>query len=197
LFINNDINVSTLDAQNVAALTIEQNLFWNNAFSVGIDQTTECLLRNNYFFGGLNQLVSAWGSVSTVEYNVFSAAYTNISNSSKSNMTLKNNDIDGERCIYMGRGDYNTATQGWTTATNNNFSASEYIVFSESKFYFNGEYRPLDFANNYWSTADTVVIDNMIWDYSDQTEYSPNFVWGKIMYEPIRSTRFLSSGIQA
>lgn len=197
LVVDNDQEaIPSVSTQNVNSVVIQRNMFWNNTMSVNMDVTEDGLVSNNHFYNGQIHLQHVYNSDSIVEYNNFINAAKCIDNSALSNMLIRYNEIVGETCIYLGRGNYNYIDQGWTKANYNNLSGSLWAVYSETKFYYPGDFVPLDFTNNFWDTTQASTIDAMIWDHNDAAPSSVG-VWAQIVYLPFRSSRVPNAGIQA
>lgn len=195
---NNNVNGAAIYNNLVDGFHADHCMFSNNYLSVINEVTIEALIENCFFGGGNVEFRNIYDSETIFRYNTLENTATAIENTGRSNLHLFSNSIKANICVktYHTLNWYNSINHGWTSATNNNFFATELCVESKARYYSTSTAYPLDFKQNYWGTTNINTIAELIVDYHELGEHDTEWVWSEVLFQPYKSTEVVNAGIQ-
>lgn len=196
---NNSQSAEAISNYTVNRCNIEDNIFYNNYISLKHEIVKDALVNNNAFINSFREFINSWESTCEFSQNLIDNVGIGIENTGQSNLNISYNSIKAKVCIqtYHSHHSWNTVSNGWTKANNNNFFASQFVIESRASYIYPNELPyPLDFINNYWNTTSSEVIDELIFDFNDLgLEYNYG-VSSIVNYVPFKNGLVAGAGIQ-
>ncbi len=195
---NTSQDAAAISNYTVNGCNVQGNIFYDNYISLKHEIVKNAVVNNNAFINGSREYINSWESTCEFSHNLVDNQGIGIENTGKSNLTIIYNHIKAQKCIqtYHSLNWYNTVNNGWTKANNNDFIAEVYAIESIAYYYYPEGPYPLDFKNNYWNTASSVIIDELIVDFNDLGVVSPLWVYSIVNYVPYKNYPVAGAGIQ-
>ncbi len=195
---NKSQDAAAISNYTVTGCNVQDNIFYNNYISLKHEIVKNAVISNNAFIIGSREFINSWESTCEFSHNLVDNQGIGIENTGMSNLTISYNHLKAKKCIqtYHSNNWYNTVNNGWTKANNNDFIAEVYAIESIAYYYYPEGPYPLDFKNNYWNTASSVIIDELIVDFNDLGVVSPLWVYSIVNYVPYKNYPVAGAGIQ-
>lgn len=195
---NKSQDAAAISNYTVTGCNVQDNIFYNNYISLKHEIVKNAVVSNNAFISGSREFINSWESTCEFSHNMVDNYGIGIENTGKSNLTISYNHLKAQKCIktYHSNNWYNTVNNGWTKANNNDFIAEVYAIESIAYYYYPEGPYPLDFKNNYWNTASSVIIDELIVDFNDLGLVGGSGVTSIVNYVPFKNGPVAGAGIQ-
>ena len=189
-------DVASVYVNNSEYIYVTHSMITENRTGIRCENTENFTAENNFMDNDLS-IFTVFGTSADIRYNYFKGG-CGIENARGSTSIIALNEFNCDTGIHNSSAFPGSAAPGWAyiTANNNNFYCDVYGIKTTAAFD-PGSNMTLNCRSNFWNTASTSEVDQLIWDKSD--ENPTNYYYdrlGFVSYLPILSSAISSAGIQ-